>query len=514
MKFFHWRRACFFCLMFPCLTSWAVDPEPNAAPAIVPSLREWSGDTGTFTLATNACIVIDNRFNRELAGTASVFQDDLKQITGRDFQLVLATEPQSGGIYLTLSNSDSGIGGEGYLLQVNNAVTIRANSAVGVFYGTQTLLQILKLDTNHSLVPKGTARDYPLTGYRSQMIDVGRRYYQMNYLEEQIREMAWYKMNMLHLHFTDWDGFRLVSEKYPGLATYPAYTKADVRRLQDVAKHYHVIIVPEIDLPAHAKAITDYDPSLRFSCSAMDSGHWEGSRNGGWMLDITRPEVRAWIKGLLDEFIPEFDGPYFHIGCDEWEFEAKQWDCPELVAAMKAKGYAHPTDVLVEWINEVNKQVKSYGKTTQIWNWWDYKQSPDLQPDKDIVINVWTASPTWFLARGWKVIYSPEDGPDELYVSPGDGGTSMGQYGYVDSKRIYEQWQMPANTNLLGFQLCRWSDKVEDRSDVWLDSWAQRPLQVLAERTWGGLRSSTVQEFYARVDAVGSPPEPPESSSK
>jgi len=495
-----------FVFIFFCSSGFAA-ADSNAAPRTMPSLREWSGQIGMFTLTNGASIVIDKKYRVKLAKTASTFENDLKQITGHDYKIVSISKPHPGDIYLTLDNSDSVIGDEGYLLQIGDAVIIRAKTDNGIFYGTQTVLQILKLDPTHSKLPKGAARDYPLCKDREEMIDVGRHYYQMTYLEKEIRTLAWYKMNMFHLHFTDWDGFRLVSDTYPGLATYPAYTKVDIRLLQDVAKRYHVIIVPEIDLPAHAKAITDYDPKLRFLCASMDTGHWEGSRNGGWMLDITRPETRDWIKRLLDEFIPEFDGPYFHIGCDEWEFGDKQWNCPELVAYMKAKGYVSPTDVFVEWINEVNKQVRSYGKTMQIWNWWDYKQSPDIQPDKDIVINVWTASPEWFLKRGWKVIYSPEDGPDALYVSPGDGGTSLGQYGYVDSKRIYEKWKMPSNPNLLGFQLCRWSDKVEEKSDDWLDSWAQRPLQVLAERTWGGPRLATTNEFYNRVDAIGNPPE-------
>lgn len=485
-----------------------VEASPNPAPATVPSLRAWTGDEGAFTFSKDTLIIVDGKYRNQLAEVASLFKNDLMQITGDDHKIVFKSKPKAGELFLTLNNSDAAIGNEGYLLQAGNDVTIRANTDAGVFYGTQTLLQILKLDATHSMIPRGTARDFPLCEYRGQMIDVGRRYYQMSYLESQMREMAWFKMNMLHLHFTDWDGFRLVSKTYPGLATSPAYSKDDIRQLQDVAKRYHITIVPEIDLPAHAKAITDYDPKLRFGCDSMDTGHWAGSKDGGWMLDITRPEVRAWIKSLLDEFIPEFDGPYFHIGCDEWEFENKQWQCPELVDYMKKKGYAKPTDVFVEWINEVDAQVRSYGKTMQLWNWWDYKQSSDLQPNKDIIINVWTAAPGHFTTNGWKVIDSPEDGPDALYVSPGDGGTSLGQYGYVDSKRIYELWNMPSDPNLMGFQLCRWSDEVESKSDAWLDGWAQRPLQVLAERVWGGPRSATVTAFYSRVDALGHPPEP------
>ena len=484
---------------------------PNAAPPTMPSLREWIGGEGMFILGTNALIAIDGRFTNEITQTAFVLKDDLKQFTGQDCKIISLPEPQPGSLFLTLNNSDAGIGDEGYLLQVGDAVTIRANTGKGIFYGAQTLLQMLKLDATHSMLPKGTARDYPLCKDRDEMIDVGRHYYQMSYLEEEIRKLAWYKMNTLHLHFSDWNGFRLVSDTYPGLATLPAYTKADLRRLQDVAKRYHVVIVPEIDLPAHAKAITDYNPKLRFPCASMDTGHWPGAQDGGWMLDITRPDVRAWIKGLLDEFIPLFDGPYFHIGCDEWEYTARQLDCPELVAYMKAKGYSSPTDVFVEWINEVNVQVKSYGKTTQIWNWWDFKQSTSIQPDKDIVINSWTASPDKFLKSGWKVICTPEE---ELYVAPGTGGTLLGKYGYFDSKRIYEKWVMPANPNLIGFKVCRWSDNAQDRSDAWLDHWAQRPVQVLAERIWGGPRSATAEVFYTRVDAIGEPPELPKSNSK
>ena len=127
------------------------------------------------------------------------------------------------------------------------------------------------------------------------------------------------------------------------------------------------------------------------------------------------------------------------------------------------------------------------------------------------MINAWAASPNWFLTNGWKVICTPEE---ELYVAPGLGGTLPDSYGHFDAQRIYEQWNMPSHANLVGFKVCRWCDSAENRSDAWFDQWAQRPLQVLAERTWGGPRSRTVNEFYERVDAVGCPPALPQSSSE
>lgn len=482
----------------------------SAPPLIVPSLRQWTADFGTFALATNAVIAFDSKYPVQLSDTAQVLGDDLKQFTHGEHRVVAEPKAKPGEIFLTLDNPDPAIGEEGYVMRIGDGVIIQAATDNGVFYGTQTLLQMAKQSLSRGL-PRGMARDYPLCHDRDEMIDVGRRYYQVSYLEEQIRDLAWKKMNTLHLHFSDWNGFRLMSDTYPGLATPPAYSKADIRHLQDVAKRYHVIIVPEIDMPAHAKAMTDYDPKLRFECSSMDSGHWPGAKEGGWMLDITRPEVRAWIKALLDEFIPLFDGPYFHIGCDEWEYEPGQMACPELMAYMKAKGYKYPTDVFVEWINEVDSQVKAHGKTMQIWNWWDFRQHSSIQPNKDIVINSWTASPNWFLKNGWKTICTPEE---ELYVAPGVGGTMPGQYGYFDSKKIYEDWVMPSDPNLIGFKVCRWSDNDEWRSDAWFDHWAQRPLQVLAERVWGGPRSATVDEFFQRADAIGAPPQVPHLIAK
>src|SRR5690606_29222979 len=132
--------------------------------------------------------------------------------------------------------------------------------------------------------------------------------------------------------------------------------------------------------------------------------------NAGWILDVTKPVTRQFVKELLDEFIPLFDGPYFHIGGDEWQFDDQKEECPELMAYTKKNGLKYPGDVFVEWINEVNQQVKSYGKTTQIWNWWSYNSPTNgkvnkssISPDKDIVINVWNKiQEEEILASGYK----------------------------------------------------------------------------------------------------------------
>jgi hexosaminidase len=489
----------------------------SAAEGVVPALKEWAPDDGTLLLSSEFRVAVDVRQQTPLIETADTFRADLAAISGLSLPFTTATTGRDGDIYLSMGANDPGLGDEGYLLEIGNGVSVRANSVAGVFYGLQTVLQMLQQDPSKMTLPRGRARDYPTQAIRGLMIDAGRKYWEMEYLERTIRQLAWRKMNYLHLHFTEWSAFRLVSDSYPGLAAEEAYTKEDIRRIQDVARHYHVMIVPEIDLPAHATAITDFNPDLAFQCESLRRAQWQGDDanedNRAWLLDVTRQEVRDWISVLLDEFVPLFDGPYFHIGGDEWQYDEDKMACPELVAAMQAAGYSRPGDLFVEWINEANEQVKSYGKQTQIWNWWRY--SPDIQrqnvtsiqPSGDILVNVWNAPrQDAILAEGFDVILSPGSGEGALYVSPGFGGTEPGDYGFFDSRFIYEDWEPLVHPQVRGYKMCIWADRVERRSDEWFDRHADWPKAVLADRLWGGPRSASYEQFQSRVARIGPAP--------
>lgn len=471
---------------------------------VVPALREWKASEGFLSLKEKLNVVIDKNHSAELKEAAELFILDLKSMSNLKPSLKEADKPRSGDIFFTINAKDN-LKSEGYSLEVGEVVSINASDKAGVFYGSQTLLQILKQSGNK--IEKGEGIDYPNYGTRSIMLDVGRKFYQMEYLEKTIRQLAWYKMNVLHLHFTEWSAFRLKSDKYPGLAAKEAYSKADIRRLQDVAKKYHVMIVPEIDLPAHATAISEYNPMLGFKCESMRKARWQGeeANNAGkaWTLDITRPEVRIWIKDLLDEFIPLFDGPYFHIGGDEYQYDPEKILCPELMEAMKARGYTQPGDIFIEWLNEVNEQVKSHGKKTQIWNWWSFgKNKTSIHPAKDIVINVWNKpNQEEIIKDGYSVIITPEE---ELYVSPGLVDASG--YGVVNCKKVYEEWKPEEGVNVMGFKICIWSDRAEHHSDEWFEGHAFEPKVVLAEKVWAGSKSANISAFLKRVDQVGSAP--------
>ena len=133
----------------------------NSAPEVIPALREWQGDSGSFMIDSASRITIDPTYAAQLQNTAHVFQSDLFTVTGSSLPVVTTGSPNIGDFYLTLKNSDRGIGNEGYLLKVGDSVVISANTNTGVFYGTRTILQILIQDPAKSHIVRGNARDYP-----------------------------------------------------------------------------------------------------------------------------------------------------------------------------------------------------------------------------------------------------------------------------------------------------------------------------------------------------------------
>ena len=479
---------------------------------VIPGIQEWQQGSGYYRLTSQSRIIVSDSLLDSLGEDLDVFTADLAEITGLHLE-VNTEKPKKGDLNFKHGGMDSSLGQEGYLMDVGQYVTISAGHNRGIFYGMQTLLQLF----NQGLkIRQGKARDVPDYPERGIMLDIGRKYFNIDYIEKTIRDLAWKKMNFIHLHFTEWHSFRLKSDLFPGLAAEKAYTKQDIRRIQDYAAKYHVMVIPEIDLPAHATTITDYNPYLAFECPSMRSARWQGDSTNlegrAWILDVTRREVRSWVKTLLDEWIPLFDAPYFHIGGDEWQYDVDKYACPELMEAMKRQGYQYPGDLMVDWINEINDHIKSYGKTTQIWNWWRFspnekmQNKTSIQPSKDIVINVWNRPRLDdILADGYKVIITSEVGDEGLYITPAQG-RKPGDYGYFNAKVIYEQWEPQRGANVLGFKACIWTDRVEHKPDEWFDQFADLPKSVLAERLWGGQRDSSLEKFQERIKQVGEAP--------
>jgi Glycosyl hydrolase family 20, catalytic domain/F5/8 type C domain len=142
------------------------------------------------------------------------------------------------------------------------------------------------------------------------MVDVGRKYFTVAWLREHIKELAYLKLNYLHLHLSDNLGFRLESATHPEVVSAQHYTKQEIADLVALAARYHVTIVPEIDMPGHMDQILASHPDLKLTSSA-------GTANNGY-IDLSNLRAYPLMKDLIIEYLPLFPGPYWHLGADEY----------------------------------------------------------------------------------------------------------------------------------------------------------------------------------------------------
>lgn len=465
----------------------------NPAPAVVPALHQWTGGSGQFVLQPESRIVVDGT-SAVLARDAHTFAADLASITGAQLPVVVNQPARQSDLVVSLGAGQ--LPAQGYILDIGDTVQITGTDATGVFYGEETVEQLLRLDHQHVAIPRGSARDWPDYAHRGVMLDMGRHYYSPAYVDREIRQAAWHKLDAVHLHMTEYNAFRLQSTTYPGLAAAQSYSHADLADFVAQARRYHVTLVPEIDIPAHSTAIANYDPTLKFDCSALSDGY---------TLDVTKPQTEKFLDGLLKEFVPLFpDSPVFHLGGDEYASLAQQQACPELVDYAKAHGFGSTEDVFVDFLNKMAKDVQALGKRPEIWNWWDVVGGATIKPDKDILIDAWTGSPDAYLSDGYDTVSSPDN---LLYVTPTapPGGALE-----PNDKNVYESWVPESDPHLQGYEISRWSDSALDQPDAYFDWFANRPEAVLAARTWGGPRASSVFAFEDEVDRLGTAPGVPQ----
>jgi N-acetyl-beta-hexosaminidase len=473
--------------------------QANPLPQVIPSLREWQGESGAFTLTPTSHIVIDMATGGQLGDTAHAFAADVTLITGSALPIVTGSSAGPGDFLLSLATTDQGLGDEGYSLSIADGVTLRAHTATGVFYGTRTILQMLLADAVKARLPHGSARDYPSYHERGFMLDVGRKYFPLNELKEYVRAMSWFKLHDFHLHLndnqlivgsgSDWTtryaAFRLSSPRFPGLAAKDgAYSRQEMRELQDFAKQYGVTITPEIDVPAHALALTQFRPDL--ASATLDKS----------MLDLSNPSTLPFVKSLWDEFLPWFDSKHVHIGADEYDV---------------SQGETYR-----QFVNACDDYLKSKGYTVHAWGSLAQMKGT-TQIHRDVVMDLWDttfASAPEMVREGYSVVNTSDT---YLYIVPKAGNYND----YLDTKTLYEQWEpyifdlrnpaqnlAPGDAHLLGAKFAVWNDKLGALiSDADVAARVQAALPTVGEKFWGApARGMTYEQFMGRAHTVGQAP--------
>lgn len=462
--------------------------ELNKEPGVIPSLREWHGRTDQLTLTNSSQIVVNPSDQADLQKTAEALQSDLAEVSGWHLDIQYGS-PGAGDIYLAIDDSLASLGKEGYILDTDDYVTLKSATAAGVFYGTRSVLQILKQDEGNDQIPKGTARDYPKYEIRGVMLDVARKFYTIDFLRDYVKLLSWYKMNQFQIHLNDdvgtpfqdgtYAAFRLENETYPGLASGNGhYTKEEFRDLQLLGMDYGVNVIPEIDTPGHSRSFVDYNPSL----------------GSGGHLDITKPETVQFVKSLFDEYIdgdnPTFVGPDVHIGTDEY------WGDTETF-----RGYM---DTLVRYINAKGKHPHLWGGLLE------YNGVTPIS--NDATMNIWHepyGNAQQAVDLGYDIINTENN---YLYLVP------RLYREYLDTRLMYNAWEpniwtsttLPSgHPKLKGGMLALWND-ISDSVGVSMQDSHDRmfpAVQVLAEKMWTGTRTDrNYVDYTERAAVIGEAP--------
>lgn len=334
-------------LVITCVFGVAICSAQAASPNVIPALQRWASTPGSFELTAGSRILMADPI---LLPTARTVAQDLFDLTGKMFPVEVSSNFQPRDMILQLGPTPFSQNDEAYSITIAAAVNIQGSTTAGVFYGTRTLLQLLRQSAS---IPAGSGQDWPLYPERGFMIDVGEKFFPMDFLKRHIRELAYLKLNYFHLHLSQDGGFRLESSSHPEVVSDQHYSKAEIQQLIELASQYHITVVPEIDVPSHVTAMLRNHPELQLP-------------NHPEMLDLSKPEAYVLVQDLLNEYLPLFPGPYWHTGGDEYLLDKDYALYPQYTTyAQQLYGpTADGQDLYVGFINQIDEIAKLHGKTT------------------------------------------------------------------------------------------------------------------------------------------------------
>ena len=455
-----------------------------ARPATIPALREWRSAQGAFVLRDSARIVVP-------AGGPLAEARLLAADLGRRHPVLAGEPPLPGDIELVLGSRDRKLGREGYRLEVGAVLRIDARTAAGAFYGTRTVLQLLHRKRS---IPAGTARDWPRYPERGLMLDNGRRYFSPRWLRARIRELAYLKLNQLHLHFSDDQGFRIASSSHPEVVSDPHLTKRQVRSLLAYARARHIRVIPEIDMPGHMRAALSAHPGLQL---ARPGGERAPTR-----LDVTLPGARRFARELILEYLDLFPGRYWHGGADEYLRRDDYALYPQLQRYARARygARAGGPDAYLDFVNWMDRLVRARGRTLRVWND-GLADGRAVRVRRDVVVDWWAGhsgpGPRTLVARGHRILNAGWWPTYYVVGALGDVRPSM--------RIAYETWAVnrfhglafglePPDTppmvlprgsrRNLGSELHVWNDDPDGETDAQTARGIAPRLRVLAQKTW------------------------------
>ncbi|WP_260848871.1 beta-N-acetylhexosaminidase [Streptomyces sp. SLBN-118] len=480
----------------------ASTPRPLGQIVPAPASVRPGGDPYSLTPSTRIRVEGNSREGRQIG---TYLAGILRPSTG--YALPVTDGPAPGGIRLRLSAADRALGDEGYRLQSSPAgLTLTAHKPAGLFHAVQTLRQLLPAAVEKDTprrgpwqVAGGTVTDTPRYAYRGAMLDVSRHFFTVDQVKRYVDQLALYKINKLHLHLSDDQGWRIAIDSWPRLATYGgstqvgggpggSYTKAQYKEILGYAASRYLEVVPEIDMPGHTNAaLASY---AQLNCNGVAPPLYTGTDVGFSSLCVPKAVTYDFVDDVVRELAAMTPGRYLHIGGDE----------------------AHSTSHAdyVAFMDKVQPIVAKYGKTVVGWH-----QLTGATPAKGALAQYWGLDGTGAeekaqVARaarnGTGLILSPAD---RIYLDmkyTKDTPLGLDWAGFVEVRRAYD-WDpgaylpgAPASA-VAGVEAPLWSETISTSDHI--EFMAFPRVVGVAELGWSPASTHDWEAYRVRLAAQG-----------
>lgn len=459
-----------FCIALYCIfvIAGCKDPHPPtdlAKENLIPIPVSVQATAKVFEITRETAIYVEGE-SAELLRIGEYLSTKLRPATA--FELKVSStegEPDDGNIYLTTSAADSTLGEEGYeLIITEDLLKVAAPNPAGLFRGIQTIRQLLpyriELLTAQQgpwEISTGTIRDYPTYTFRSSMLDVARHFFSVDDVKRYIDLIAAYKLNALHLHLTDDQGWRIEIKSWPNLATHGGstqvgggkggfFTQEQYKDIVKYAAERYITIIPEVDLPGHTNAaLASY---AELNCNGKATSLYSGTEVGFSTLCIDKEITYKFVDDVIRELAEITPGPYIHIGGDESHATKKQ-DFIKFVSKSQEIVIAHGKKP-IGW-EEIAQSTLQAGTIVQYWS---------------------NASHAKMAAeKGARMIMSPAKKVylDMSYDSTATLGLHWAAYIEVDSAYMWDPATIAngiTQDNILGVESPLWTETLKNMQDI------------------------------------------------
>ena len=501
-----------------CLFLWILGmcfhAHPILAQSVIPVPLEMEQGTGSFLLSEKTKL-----YTNLQGGEAELWENYLKALPVQLKEARMKDRKQM--LFLLITPKIPQLPSpESYTLSVTSQrIEIRATSGAGLFYGMQTLLQLMQpAGTGSYSVASVEIEDTPRFAYRGLMLDVSRHFSTKEFIKKQIDALAYYKINRLHLHLTDAAGWRLEIKKYPLLTDFAAwrtdptwkkwwnggrkylrydepgasggyYTQDDIREILEYARQHYITVIPEIEMPSHSEEVLAAYPQL--SCSG------EPYKNSDFC--VGNEETFTFLENVLTEVMELFPSEYIHVGGDEAGKSA--WKtCPKCQKRMKDEHLANVDELQSYLIHRIEKFLNNHGRRLLGW---DEILQGGIAPNATVMS--WRGEEGGIAAvtSGHHAIMTPgaycylDSYQDAPYSQPEAIG------GYLPLKKVYAYDPVPASLTaeqaklVYGVQGNLWVEYIPTPEHV--EYMIYPRMLALAEVAWSAPERKSWPDFHTRA---------------